>query len=88
MVFYTDLTEKEITNFGESFNLGPIKEFHRLEGGSANSNFLLITEKGKYVLTICEDKTFEQVRPLMALLQHLEAHNFHTSKVFKSNSDD
>ncbi|MHA1945639.1 MAG: hypothetical protein ACXAC6_13650 [Candidatus Hodarchaeales archaeon] len=46
MVFFTDLTEEEITNFGESFNLGPIKEFHPLKGGSANSNFLLITEKG------------------------------------------
>ena len=88
MVFFTDLTEEEITNFGESFNLGPIKEFHPLEGGSANSNFLLITGKRKYVLTICEDRTFEQVRPLIALLQHLEANNFHTSKVLKSNSGD
>ena len=85
MVFYTDLTEKEIANFGELFNLGPVKDFHLLEGGSANSNFLLITKKGKYVLTICENRTFEQVRPLIALLQHLEAHNFHTSKVFKSH---
>lgn len=85
MVIYTDLTEKEIANFGELFNLGPVKDFHLLKGGSTNSNFLLITEKGKYVLTICEDKTFEQVRPLMALLPHLEAHNFHTSKVLKSH---
>ncbi len=86
MVIYTDLTEKEIANFGELFNLGSVKEFHLLKGGSTNFNFLLITEKGKYVLTICEDGTFEQVRPLMALLQHLEAHNFHTSKVLKSHS--
>jgi homoserine kinase type II len=84
MVIYTDLTEKEIANFGELFNLGSVKVFHPLKGGSTNSNFLLITEKGKYVLTICEDKTFEQIQPLIALLQHLEAHNFHTSKVLKS----
>ncbi|MHA1945640.1 MAG: phosphotransferase [Candidatus Hodarchaeales archaeon] len=37
---------------------------------------------------MCEDRTFEQVRPLMALLQHLEAHKFHTSKVLKSKSGD
>ncbi|MHA2176681.1 MAG: homoserine kinase [Candidatus Hodarchaeales archaeon] len=85
MVIYTDLTKKEIANYGELFNLGPIKNFHLLKGGSSNSNFLLITDKGKYVLTICEDKTFEQVRPLIALLQHLEAHNFHTSKMLKSH---
>ena len=60
MVIYTDLTEKEIANFGELFNLGPIKDFHPLKGGSTNSNFLLIAEKGKYVLTICEEKPFEQ----------------------------
>ena len=86
MVNYTDLTEKEIANFGELFNLGSVKDFHLLKGGSTNSNFLLITEKEKYVLTICEDQTFEQIRPLMALLQHLEAQNFHTSKVLKSHS--
>ncbi len=86
MVIYTDLIDKEIAKFGELFNLGSVKEFHLLKGGSTNFNFLLITEKGKYVLTICEDGTFEQVRHLMALLQHLEAHNFHTSKVLKSNS--
>ena len=86
MVIYTELTEKEIANFGELFNLGPVKDFHPLEGGSSNSNFLLITKKGNFVLTICEDRTIEQVRPLMELLQHLEAHNFHTSKVLKSRS--
>ncbi|MHA1947166.1 MAG: homoserine kinase [Candidatus Hodarchaeales archaeon] len=84
MVIYTDLIEKEIEYFGELFNLGPVKDFSPLEGGSTNSNFLLITEKGKYVLTICEDKTFEQIQPLMDLLQHLEAQNFHTSKVLES----
>ena len=26
MVIYTDLTEKEIANFGELFNLGPVKD--------------------------------------------------------------
>jgi homoserine kinase type II len=86
MVVYTDLTEKEIANFGKLFNLGLVKEFYPLEGGFSNSNFLLIAEKGKFVLTICEEQTFEQVQPLMALLQHLEAHNFHTSKVLTSLS--
>jgi homoserine kinase type II len=86
MVIYTDLTEKEVANFGELFNLGPVKDFHPLKGGSTNSNFLLITEKGKYILTICEEKPFEQIKPLMTLLQHLESHNFHTSKVLKSIS--
>jgi homoserine kinase type II len=86
MVIHTDLTEKEIAKFGELFNLGPVKDFYPLKGGSSNSNFLLITKKGKYVLTICEEKTLEQVRPLIALLQHLEAQNFHTSKVLKSRN--
>jgi homoserine kinase type II len=86
MVYYTELTKKEIANFGELFNLGHVEYFHPLEGGFSNSNFLLITEKGKYVLTICEDRTLEQVRPLMALLQHLEAHNFHTSELLKSSN--
>lgn len=85
MVNHTVLTEKEIANFGELFNLGSVKDFQLLKGGSANSNYLLITEKGKYVLIICNFTTFEQTRPLIAVLQHLEAHNFHTSKVFKSH---
>ncbi len=86
MVIYTDLTEKEITKFCELFNLGLVKDFHPLNGGSSNSNYLLITEKGKFVLTICDDKTFEQVRPLMALFPHLEAHNYHTSKLIQSHN--
>ncbi len=86
MRIYTDLAEKEIAKFCELYKIGPVKEFHLLTDGASNTNYLLITEKGKFVLTICDDKTFEQVRPLMAMFPHLEAHNFHTSKVLKSNS--
>ena len=59
MVIYTDLTEKDIDTFAELFNLGSVKDVDPLKYGFSNSNYLLITKKGKYVLTICENSERE-----------------------------
>ncbi len=83
MVIYTELTSKEISKFGDEYGLGVIKKFQPLKGGSTNSNYLLATVKGKYVLTICEDKTRKQTQTLITLLEHLANNNFHTSKALK-----
>lgn len=83
MVIYTELTAKEISKLANQFSLGSVIDFQTLKGGSTNSNYLLITEKGKHILTICEDKPHEQIQTLLELLQHLENHHFQTSKVIK-----
>lgn len=81
MARYTDLTKKEISRFAESYSIGDVKEFKALGGGYTNSSFLLQTLSAKYILTICEDKSWEEIESLTNLLKHLEIHNFNTTRV-------
>ena len=82
---YTQLSEKEIVDLTKSFNIGQIDEYEPLSGGSENSSFLITTSDGRYILTICEDKSFEQIDNLIGLLKHLETHRYRTSRVIEDD---
>ena len=80
-MLYTKLTNDSLQQILEQFDIAPIVEWAILEGGSANTNHILKTTYQKYVLTICESKTFEATTSLVNLLKHLETHGFRTTKV-------
>ena len=53
MVKYSQLQENDIQEITSNYELAVIN-FESLEGGSGNSNYLLHTEQGKFVLTVFE----------------------------------
>lgn len=81
MALYTKLNIEEIQHIANNYKLGHVSSFSGLSGGSENSNYVLTTERGKFVLTICEQKSFEEANQLANLLTHLKINNFNTSKV-------
>lgn len=81
MALYTKLNIEEIQHIANDYQLGHINAYSALSGGSENSNYLLTTERGKFVLTICEQKSFEEASQLASLLSHLNSNNFRSSKV-------
>jgi len=81
MAQYTHITRPEIETILRDFAIQNITSFEILSGGSENTNYLIQTEKGKYVLSICEQKTVKRAKELAHLLEHLAKHHFETSKV-------
>ena len=84
----TSLDELEIREILAKFDIHNISSFELLSGGSENTNYLVKTENGKYVLCIFEQKTEKNAKNLAHLLKHLEINNFNTSKlIYTSDSD-
>lgn len=81
MAQYTHLTRQEIEVVSKDFAIHNILSFEVLSGGSENTNYLIKAENGKYVLSICEQKTAEKAKELAHLLEHLEKYHFETSKI-------
>lgn len=85
---YTRLNEQEIKGILAQFDIHNISSFKLLSGGSENTNYLIKSENGKYVLCICEQKPLEKAKELAHLLKHLEENNFNTSKIIYSTNDE
>ncbi|MFT4927040.1 MAG: homoserine kinase type II [Phenylobacterium sp.] len=72
MAAYTQLNQQDIQFLADKYDLN-IVEFEPLEGGNGNSSYLLKTQQARYVLTVCDDKTFDDVFKMGQLLLLLEA---------------
>jgi homoserine kinase type II len=84
----TSLNEIEISEILAKFDIHNISSFELLSGGSENTNYLVKSENGKYVLCIFEQKTEKNAKALAHLLKHLEINNFNTSKlIYTSDSE-
>ncbi len=84
MAQYTTLNQQEIETIASEFSIKNIHSFSILSGGSENTNYLLKSEKGNYVLTICEQKTKQKTKELALLLEHLATHKFESSKIIRT----
>ncbi len=78
---YTRLSKAEIESLAAKFGIYELTSFKLLSGGSENTNYLINAEKGKYVCSICEQKSPEKVKELVHLLEHLNQNHFRTSKI-------
>jgi len=88
MARYTSLTTNEIQAILANYTINNISSFKVLSGGSENTNYLINAENDKYVLTICEQKSDTKARELAHLLEHLEKHDFETSKIIRNTSNE
>ncbi len=56
MAVYTRISEQEITQHLQKYNLGKLLSFKEIVEGIDNSNFILETESGKFIFTIFESR--------------------------------
>ena len=77
MAVYTDLTDAELDAFLATYDLGPPLAFKGIAEGVENSNFLLETAKGRYILTIYERRMKAEELPyFLGLLTWLAEHDY------------
>jgi len=74
---YTDITDAELESFLKRYDLGAALSFKGIAEGVENSNFLLDTETGRFILTVYERRVREAELPFFIdLMQHLAAKGF------------
>ena len=72
MAVYTDVSDQALTAFLGAYDLGQLLSFKGIAEGVENSNFLLHTERGFFILTLYEKRVAETDLPFfLNLLGHL-----------------
>ena len=72
MAVYTDITEDDLSAFLEAYDVGQLTSYKGIAEGVENSNFLLHTTKGAYILTLYEKRVNAGDLPFfLGLMHHL-----------------
>lgn len=72
MAVYTDVTEVELEAFLGNYQAGKLLSYKGIAEGTENSNFLLHTTSGAYILTLYEKRVDRQDLPFfLGLMDHL-----------------
>lgn len=72
MAVYTDVSESELVEFLKAYAIGDLLSYKGIAEGSENSNFLLHTGSGSFILTLYEKRVDEADLPFfLGLMQHL-----------------
>ena len=74
MAVYTEVTDEALGAFLARYDLGRVTSFKGIAEGVENSNFLLRTEAGQFILTLYEKRVHEEDLPFfIGLMEHLAA---------------
>ena len=74
MAVYTTIEDQEIVTLLDRYDIGQLLSLAGIAEGVENSNFLLRTDQGNFILTLYEKRTNEADLPFfMSLKQHLSA---------------
>src|SRR6201987_1693107 len=75
MAVYTDIGDDELRNFIALYAIGEVLSCKGIAEGVENSNFLLTTERGNFILTLYEQRVDPRDLPFfIALMEHLAPH--------------
>jgi len=81
MAVYTDITDEELAAFLAGYDLGEATAFKGIAEGIQNSNFLLETTKGRFILTVYERGVTREALPyFLGLMGWLADHGFPSAR--------
>ncbi|SON54798.1 Homoserine kinase [Hartmannibacter diazotrophicus] len=87
MAVYTDVSDEELAAFVAGYDLGTLVSFKGIAEGVENSNFLLRTQAGQYILTLYEKRVNEGDLPFfLGLMDHLAAKGLNCPTPVKAKS--
>lgn len=71
MAVYTEVSFEEANTFLQSLSLGTLQSMEGCAGGIENTNYFVTTDQARYVLTLFERLSFEQLPFYLRLMKHL-----------------
>ena len=81
MAQYARLDRRVVERLASRFGIDEITAVSVMDGGRENTNYRIVTSSGKYVLTLCDQKSLEHATNLASLLVYLTDHGIRTSRV-------
>ena len=74
MAVYTDVTADDLNEFLSRYQIGELRSYKGIAEGVENSNFLVHTSAGNFILTLYEKRVAEKDLPFfLGLMEHLAA---------------
>jgi homoserine kinase type II len=74
MAVYTAIDETSLDAFLAAYDIGPAVQLHGIAQGVENSNYVLMTERGRFILTLYERRVEPADLPFfLGLMDHLAA---------------
>src|SRR5215470_19023963 len=85
MAVYTDVPAEELTLFLCDYELGELLAYKGIAEGGENSNFLLHTGRGYFILTLYEKRVARDDLPFfLGLMEHLAARGLNCPQPVKN----
>jgi homoserine kinase type II len=74
MAVYTEVSDEELSTFIASYGLGELLSFKGIAEGVENTNYIVHTSRGPFILTLYERRTAREDLPFfLGLMEHLAA---------------
>lgn len=88
MAVYTTVEEEEMKDFVSLYDLGEYHSHVGIQAGVSNSNFILRTDRGKFIVTLFEPHRVreEDVSFFLSYVEHLKQENVGCPKTFRTKS--
>ena len=87
MAVYTDVAAEELAEFLKHYDIGELLSYKGIAEGVENSNFLLHTTAGYFILTLYEKRVAKGDLPFfLNLMTHLASHGINCPQPVKSKS--
>ena len=85
MAVYTDVSTDDLARFLAAYDIGELMSYKGIAEGVENSNFLVHTSKGNFILTLYEKRVAEKDLPFfLALMEHLAARGLNCPQPVKN----
>jgi homoserine kinase type II len=75
MSVFTTLTLQEVQALLQDFSIGKVTELKGISAGITNTNYFVITDQARYVLTVFENNSMGELPYFVNLMAHLAAHD-------------
>lgn len=87
MAVYTDVAAEDLAEFLKGYDIGELLSYKGIAEGVENSNFLMHTSKGAFILTLYEKRVAEDDLPyFLSLMAHLAGHGVSCPQPAKNRS--
>src|SRR5580698_416223 len=85
MAVYTDVTADELAAFLGAYDIGELRSYKGIAEGVENSNFLLHTAAGSFILTLYEKRVAKDELPFfLGLMTHLASNGINCPQPVKN----
>src|ERR1700676_1334364 len=87
MAVYTDVAAEDLALFLADYDIGGLLAYKGIAEGVENSNFLLHTGRGYFILTLYERRVAERDLPFfLGLMEHLAARGLNCPQPVKTRA--